>query len=138
MSDNDRRRFQLANQLLVMIDNLGESEFGEAAWVAAKLIDIGVHSGPVGGDHTVTFFRVMFDPVLPTERRHPKAGDENNRGDVHRENAPERASFLPGNSSMSGGRKLNAARLLMSRGSCLSLDSLTPDRKIRRNFRITA
>ena len=25
----------------------------------------------------------MSDPVLPTERGHPKAVDENNRGDVH-------------------------------------------------------
>src|SRR5260370_40576651 len=97
-----------------MIGNLGESEFGEAAWVAAKLIDIGVHSGPVGGDHAVTFFRVMFDPGLRTERRHPKAGAENTRGAVHRENAPERASFSPRNSS--GGRKLNAARLSMGEG----------------------
>src|SRR6266513_2331880 len=120
------------NDLLVMIDNLGESEFGEAARAAAKFLDVAVHAGPVGGDHAVTFFRVMFDPVRPTERRHPKAGDKNNRGDVHRENAPERARFSPGKSS--GGRKLNAARLLMSSGLCLSLDSLTTDRKIRRNF----
>ena len=34
----------------------------------------------------ITFVRVMFDPVLPTERGHPKASDEDDRGDVHREN----------------------------------------------------
>src|SRR6267378_3068571 len=132
VSDDYRRRFEPTNDLLVMIDNFRQSKSCEPAWITPKLLDLAVHAGPVGGDHAVTFFRVMFDPVLPTERRRPKAGDKNNRGDVHRENAPERASFSPGKSS--GGRKLNAARLLMSSGLCLSLDSLTTDRKIRRNF----
>jgi hypothetical protein len=57
--------------------------------------------------------------VLPTEGGHPQAVDENNRGDVHCEKRGVRASGLPGNSSLIGGRKLNAARLLMSSGSCL-------------------
>jgi hypothetical protein len=35
---------------------------------------------------------------------------------------------------MIGGRKLNAAKLLMSSGSWLWADSLTTGRKIRRNF----
>src|SRR5947208_5994290 len=132
VSDDYRRRFEPANDLLVMIDNFRQSKSCEPAWITPKLLDVAVQAGPVGGDDAVTFFRVMFDPVLPTERRRPKAGDKNNRGDVHRENAPERARFSPGKSS--GGRKLNAARLLMSSGLCLSLDSLTTDRKIRRNF----
>src|SRR5207244_13152000 len=119
-----------ANNLLVMIDNVAQSECGEAARITAKLLDIAFHAGPVRGNDAITSLAVVFDPMLPTERRHPKAGDKNNRGDVHRENAPERASGSPGNSS--GGRKLNAARLLMSSGLCL--DSLTTDRKIRRNF----
>jgi len=38
-----------------------------------------------------------LDPELPTERGQPKSGDENDGGYVHCENAPERASFLPGN-----------------------------------------
>src|SRR5213082_766975 len=124
------RRFEPANDLLVMIDNFRQSKSCEPAWITPKLLDVAVQAGPVGGDDAVPFFRVMFDPVLPTERRRPKAGDKNNRGDVHRENAPERARFSTGKSS--GGRKLNAARLLMSSGLCLSLDSLTTDRKIRR------
>src|SRR6266849_2622049 len=117
VSDDHRRRFEPTNDLLVMIDNVGQSKIRKAAWIAAKLIDIAVHAGPVRGNDAIAFLRVVLDPMLPTERGHPKAGDENNRGDVHRENAPERASFSPGNSS--GGRKLNAASLLMSSGLCL-------------------
>jgi len=44
------------------------------------------------------------------------------------------ASRWPGKWSLIGGRKLNAAKLLMSNGSCLYADSLTTGRKIRRNF----
>jgi hypothetical protein len=61
----------------------------------------------------------MSGPVLPAESGHPKTVDEDDRADVHCENARERASFSPGNRSMIGGRKLNAAKLLMSSGSCL-------------------
>jgi hypothetical protein len=39
----------------------------------------------------------VFDPLFPTERRHPKAMDENDRSDVHCENALVRAGFSPGN-----------------------------------------
>src|SRR5207245_11403795 len=77
---------------------------------------------------------VMFKPVLPAERCHPKAGNKNDGGDVHCGELAARASRWPGNCSLSGGRQLNAARLLMSSGSCLWLDSLTTGRKIRRNF----
>src|SRR2546430_1775876 len=108
-----------------MIDNFRQSKSCEPAWITPKLLDVAVQAGPVGGDDAVTFFRVMFDPVLPTERRRPKAGDKNNRGDVHRENA----SVSPGNSS--GSRKLYAARLFMSSGLCFSLDILSLYRKIR-------
>jgi len=57
--------------------------------------------------------------MLPTERSHPKAGNENDRRDIHRKKPFDGASRSPGNSRMSGGRKLNAARLLMSSGLCL-------------------
>src|SRR5206468_11762219 len=123
MSDDDRRSFEFANNLLVVIDNVGQSKFGEAARIATQLLDIAFPAGPVRGDDTITLVSVMLDPELPTERTDPKAIDKNNRGDVHGEYPPERASFSPGNAS--GGQKLNAARLLMSSGLCLSLDSLT-------------
>ena len=119
IADDDWRSFKLANNLLVMIDNVLQSKRCEAAWIAAKLFDAAFHAGPVRGYHAITFLAIVFDPMLPTERGHPKAGDENNRGDVHCENPLTRVSRSPGNSSMSGGRKLNAASLLMSRGSCL-------------------
>src|SRR5262245_59489667 len=102
-----------------MIDNAARSECGEAARTTSQLLDIAVHARPVCSKYAITFIRVVLDPVLPTERGHPKAGNENNRGDVHCQNAPRRRSCSPGNSSMIGGRKLNTARLLMSRGSCL-------------------
>src|SRR5437762_13895574 len=98
-----------------MIDNVCQSKRSEAAWIAAKLFDVAFHAGPASGDDAIAFVRVMFNPVLPTERCHPEAGDEDDGGDVHCENALERASFSPGNSSLSGGRELNSARLLMRR-----------------------
>src|SRR5439155_805989 len=119
MSDDDRRSFELANDLLVMIDNVFESKRGEAAWIAAKLFDVAFHARPASGDDAITFVRVMFNPVLPAKRCHPEAGDENDGGDVHCEELAARASRSPGNWSLSGGRKLNAAKLLMSSGSCL-------------------
>src|SRR6266550_9358382 len=108
MSDNDRCRFELANDLLVVIDNFGQSKAGEAAWIATQLLDIAFHAGPVRGNNAITFVGVVFDPVLPTERGHPQAWDENDRGDVHCERRRVRASGSPGNSSLIGGRKLNA------------------------------
>ena len=36
MSDNDWRRFQFANDLLVMIDKVGQSKIDEAAWIASQ------------------------------------------------------------------------------------------------------
>src|SRR5882757_8864269 len=135
MADDDWRSFKLANDLLVMIDNIFQSMRYEAAWIATELFNVAFHAGPVGGNHTITFVGVLFDPVLPTERGHPKAWDENDSGNVHCENAlvggPSR---WPGNWSLIGGRKLNAAKLLMSNGSCLYADALTTGRKIRRNF----
>src|SRR2546430_17716220 len=115
MTDDDRRSFKLTNDLLVMIDNFGQSKRCEAAWIAAKLFDAAFHAGPASGDDAIAFVRVVFDPVFPAERCHPEAGDEDDGGYVHCENSLERASFSPGNLSLSGGRKLNAARLLMSR-----------------------
>src|SRR5207249_5206341 len=112
---DDRRSFEFANDLLVIVDNVFQSKRGEAAWIAAKLFDVAFHARPASGDDAIAFVRVVFNPVLPAERCHPEAGDEDDGGDVHCENALERASFSPGNSSLSGGRKLNAARLLMSR-----------------------
>src|SRR6266480_4222560 len=117
-----------------MIDNVFQSKRSEAAWIAAKLFDAAFHARPASGDDAIAFVRVMFDPVLPTEGGHPKAGNKNNRGDVHCEKRGVRASRSPGNSSMIGGRKLNAAKLLMSSGSWLEVDSLTTGGKIRRNF----
>src|SRR5438128_2537253 len=134
MSDDDRRSFEFANDLLVMIDNIFQSERGEAAWIAAKLFDAAFHARPASGDDAIAFVRVMFNPVLPAERCHPKAGNKNDRRDVHCEELAARASRWPGNWSISGGRKLNAAKLLMSSGSCLWADFLTTGRKIRRNF----
>jgi len=67
----------------------------------------------------ITFVPVMSGPVFPTERGHPKPIDKDDRGDVHRENWGLRASRSAGNSSRIGGRKLNAAKLLMSSGLCL-------------------
>ena len=101
-----------------MIDNLGESKFGEAGWVAAKLIDIAVHSRPIRGNDAIAFVSVMLDPELPTERTDPKAIDENDGSNVHCEKLVVRASRSPGNSRMTGGRKLNTARLLISSGLC--------------------
>src|SRR5882724_5347681 len=102
-----------------MIDNVFQSKRSEAAWIAAKLFDVAFHAGPVRGDDTITLVSVMLDPELPTERTDPKAIDENYSGNVHCEKRGVRASGSPGNSSLIGGRKLNAARLLMSRGLCL-------------------
>src|SRR5437773_4086834 len=102
-----------------MIDNFGQSKRRKAARIAPKLLDIAFLAGPVRGNHAITFLAVVFDPKLPTERGHPKAVDKNDRGDVHSEKPLIRASCSAGNSRTSGGRKLNAARLLMSRGSCL-------------------
>src|SRR5437899_11333755 len=77
MSDDDRRSFELANDLLVMIDNVFESKRGEAAWIAAKLFDVAFHARPASGDVAIAFVRVVFDPVLPEKRCHPKAGIKN-------------------------------------------------------------
>src|SRR6266487_843983 len=102
-----------------MIDNFDQSKRSEAAWITAKLFDVAFHAGPASGDDAIAFIRVMFNPVLPTEGGHPNAGNKNDRRDVHCEELAARASRSPGNSSMIGGRKLNAAKLLMSSGSCL-------------------
>ncbi len=75
-------------------------------------------AGPVRGNDTITLVSVVLDPELPTECTDPKAIDKNDGSDVHCEKLVVRASRSPGNSSMSGGRKLNAAMLLMSNGSC--------------------
>src|SRR5206468_8824145 len=101
------------------IDNFGQSKAGEAAWIAAKSFDVAFHAGPASGDDAIAFIRVMFNPVLPAERCHPKAGNKNDRRDVHCEELAARATRWPGNCSISGGRKLNAAKLLMSSGSFL-------------------
>ena len=76
-------RFEFANDLLVMIDNFRQSKARKAARIATELFNIAFHAGPVRGNDAITFVRVVFDPVLPTERGHPQAVDENNRGDVH-------------------------------------------------------
>src|SRR5216110_2865824 len=103
-----------------MIDNVFQSKRCEAAWIAAKLFDAAFHARPASGDDAIAFVRVMFNPVLPAERCHPEAGDEDDGGDVHCANAlVGRASRWSGNWSLIGGRKLNAAKLLMSSGSCL-------------------
>src|SRR5438132_12452877 len=115
IADDDWRSFELANALLVMIDNFFQSKRREAAWIAAQLFDVAFHVGPASGDDAIAFVRIMFNPVLPAERCHPEAVDENNRGDVHCENAlVGGVSRWPGNWSLIGGRKLNAAKLLMS------------------------
>src|SRR5437870_8870360 len=115
-----------------MIDNVLQAQRRKVTWITPQLFYFAFPVGPVRGNDTITLVSVMLDPELPTECTDPKAIDKNNRGDVHGDYPPERASFSPGNAS--GGQKLNAARLLMSSGLCLSLDSLTTDRKIRRNF----
>src|SRR5947207_11729250 len=112
MSDDDRRSFEFANDLLVIVDNIFQSKQGEAAWITAKLFNVAFHARPASGDDAITFVGVIFNPVLPTEGGHPKAGNKNDRGDVHCEKRGGRASRSPGNSSMIGGRKLNAAKLL--------------------------
>src|SRR5438874_3968416 len=114
-----------------MIDNFFQTKRCEAAWIAAQLFDVAFHAGPASGDDAIAFVRVMFNPVFPAERCHPEAGDEDDGGDVHCEELAARASRWPGNWSISGGRKLNAAKLLMSSGSWLQVDSLTTGRKIR-------
>src|SRR5437016_6740975 len=119
MTDDDRRSFELANDLFVMIDNVVETKRSGAAWIAAEVFDVAFHARPASGDDAIAFIRVMFDPVLPAERCHPKAGNKNDRRDVHCEELAARASRWPGNWSISGGRKLNAAKLLMSSGSFL-------------------
>src|SRR5205807_8792371 len=120
VADDDRRSFEFANDLLVMVDNFFQSKRCEAAWIAAKLFDVAFRAGPASGDDAIAFVRVVFDPVLPAERCHPEAGDEDDGGDVHCENAVVGGpSRWPGNWSLIGGRKLNAAKLLMSSGSCL-------------------
>jgi hypothetical protein len=45
----------------------------------------------------------VFNPVLPAERCHPEAGDEDDGGDVHCEKLVGRASRSPGDFSLSGG-----------------------------------
>src|SRR6266700_7091112 len=105
MADDDWRSFKLANNLLVMIDNVAKSQCSEAARIAAKLFNVAFHAGPVRGNDAITFVGVVFDPVFPTERGHPKAWDENDSGDVHCEKPLIRASCSLENSRMSGGRK---------------------------------
>src|SRR5213593_4828892 len=102
MSDDDRRSFEFANGLLVMIDNVFQSKRCEAAWIAAKLFDAALHAGPASGDDAIAFVRVMFNPVLPAKRCHPEAGNENDGGDVHCAKLVMRASRSPGNCSLIG------------------------------------
>src|SRR2546430_13557385 len=102
MSDDDRRSFEFANDLLVIVDNVFQSKRGDAAWIAAKFFDIAFHAGPASGDDAITFVRVMFNPVLPTEGGHPKAGNKNDGGDVHCGELAARVSRWPGNCSLSG------------------------------------
>src|SRR5262249_42190344 len=116
ITNNDWRSLELADDCLIVIDNLGQSDRCEVAWIAAKLFDVAVHAWPAFCDNRVAFVRVIFDPTLPTERGHPQTGNENDGGDVNCANSLQRLSNSPGNSSP--WRKLNAVSLLMSSGSC--------------------
>src|SRR6266849_7419664 len=54
VSDDYRRRFQFANDLLIMIDNFGQADSRKRARITAKLFDIAFPAGPVRGNYAIT------------------------------------------------------------------------------------
>src|SRR6267378_5224771 len=54
VSDDYRRRFEPTNDLLVMIDNLGQAEVREAAGIVTKCFNLAFHARPVQGDDGIT------------------------------------------------------------------------------------
>ena len=76
MAHDDRRLFELADDPLVMFDDLRNAEPGERGRIATQLLDVAFDSGPAAGDHAVAAVGITLDPVFPAEGCHPQAVDE--------------------------------------------------------------
>ena len=76
MTHDDRRPIQLADDALVVLDDVVHCKSGHELGLAAQLIDVDVHSWPRARHHAVTAVGVTLDPVFPAERRHPQAVDQ--------------------------------------------------------------
>ena len=79
VTHDDRRSIEPADDLTVVIHDFFDTQMINRAGVGTKLLDVDVHSRPRGGQHAVAAGAVAIDPMLPTQRRHPKPVDKDDR-----------------------------------------------------------
>src|SRR6266566_1494971 len=84
MTHDDGRSVELADDTVVVVDDLGYPEVLDGGGIAPQRVDVAFHAGPAPGDHSVTSLAVAVRPVLPTACGHPKTVDENDRVDGSR------------------------------------------------------
>ncbi len=67
---------QTTNDLLVVVDDRADSQRRDRRRVTPKLLDVAIHSRPTAGNDGIPASSIASDPVLPTERCHPKSMDQ--------------------------------------------------------------
>ena len=77
--DDDRRPVEPADDLLVVVDHVRNREPVQRRRVTAHLGRVVAEPQPGGRDHFVPLLAVALGPVLPAERRHPHAVDQDDR-----------------------------------------------------------
>jgi hypothetical protein len=78
MADDNRRIVELADQRVVMVDDLRYAEVLDGRRVATKRCNV-LHARPTLGDDTEAPVRVTRYPVLPAERCHEEPMNQDDR-----------------------------------------------------------
>src|SRR5207302_10859640 len=73
MPDEDRLRVAAADQRVVVVDDLGESESGELLGARAQLLDVAVLARPLRRLDAVAALLEVLREVLPAPCREPRA-----------------------------------------------------------------
>jgi hypothetical protein len=80
--DQHGRLVELADQPLVVLDDLRQAEPGEIAGVPTELVDVTVLARPLGSRHGEAALAEVVGEVLPAACREPGAVDEHQRDPV--------------------------------------------------------
>ena len=82
MTDQHRRLVELADQLLVVVDDLRQAETLQLLGVLAELLDVAVLARPLRRRDGEAALAEVVGVVLPTPRREPGAVDQHQRDAV--------------------------------------------------------
>ena len=79
VADDDRRLVEAADDPVVVVDDVGDREPFQRRRISAELLGLCVEPGPGGRQHLLTLVAVALPPVLPAQRRHPHAVNQDDR-----------------------------------------------------------